>query len=72
MSDSSFPERAGAPTLAPRFAVWQSTSNRNNRMNVEDMMKEEKINELLYLARETELGGVHVYQTTPLCVSTRN
>jgi len=56
MSDSSFPERAGAPTLAPRFAVWQSTSNRNNRMNVEDMMKEEKINELLYQALETELG----------------
>jgi hypothetical protein len=41
-------------------------------MNVEVMMKEEKINELLYQARETELGGVHVYQTMPLCVSTRN
>jgi rubrerythrin len=54
--------------LGPRFAGWQSTSKQKISMNGEGMMKDEQINELLYQALETELGGVQVYQTALRCV----
>src|SRR5438477_3392799 len=35
--------------------------------NTEAMMKEEQLNELLYQALETELGGVQIYEAAVRC-----
>ena len=55
-------------TIGPRFAIRQADFKPKIRMNVEELMKEKQLNELLYQALETELGGVQVYRTALRCV----
>src|SRR5947207_9209387 len=42
--------------------------DRASKLNPEGIMKKEQLNELLYQALETELGGVQVYTTALRCV----
>src|SRR5947207_14084176 len=42
--------------------------DRASKLNPEGIMKKEQLNELLYQALETELGGVQIYTTALRCV----
>jgi hypothetical protein len=56
------------PELIFQGTHAQLVATQKNRTNREDIMKDEQLNELLYQALETELGGVQVYTTALRCV----
>jgi hypothetical protein len=61
------------PDSGPLFASRSATSNfGSHEFNWREQMKKEQLNELLYQALETEMGGVEIYTTALRCVVNDN
>lgn len=68
MSHGGLRECSGDTNAWPPVCCLAIDFKSKDRISMEETMKQEQIDELMYQALETELGGVQVYQTALRCV----